>query len=84
MDRPLAQAPLSLAQATAQLTAPGAPFEMDEVAIRGIATRVWKATPASLRHVLATSRGFGQEDFIVYEGERLSFADHYAKVAALA
>ena len=84
MDGPLAQAPLSLGQATAQLTAPGAPFEMDEVAIRGVATRVWKATPASLRDVLASSRGFDRDDFIIYEGERVSFGEHYAKVAALA
>ena len=33
---------MSLAEAEAALTAPGAPFEMETVVIRGVPTRVWK------------------------------------------
>jgi long-chain acyl-CoA synthetase len=75
---------LSLAEATAALTAPGAPFEMEERIIRGVATRVWKNAPPNLRAILEASRGHGDQPFIVYEDERLSFAEHYRHCAALA
>ena len=39
---------VSLADATAALTAPGSKFEMDMATIRGIPTRVWKHAPADL------------------------------------
>ena len=44
--------PLSLDEVRATLTAPGAPFEMDEVVIRGVAPRVWKHAPPNLPAVL--------------------------------
>ncbi len=75
---------LSLAEATATLTAPGQPFEMEEVVIRGIPTRVWKRAPATLRTVLELSRGYGDTDFLVYEDERVTFEQHYRTAAALA
>ncbi len=42
---------MSIAQAHALLTAPGSPFEMEEVIIRGVPTRVWKNAPPTLRAV---------------------------------
>ena len=75
---------LSIAEAHRALTAPGAPFEMDEVEIRGVATRVWKNTPPDLRAVLARSGGFAERDFLVYQGERLTHGQHFAAVARLA
>ncbi|HWI28525.1 MAG TPA: class I adenylate-forming enzyme family protein [Stellaceae bacterium] len=75
---------LSLAAAQAALTAPGAPFEMEERPIRGIATRVWKNAPSSLRAVFEASRAYGELPFLVYEEERLSYAEHHRKAAALA
>ena len=38
----------TLAEATARLTAPGARYEMETVAIRGVPTRTWKHAPRSL------------------------------------
>jgi len=75
---------LSIADAVAALTAPGAPFEMEERDIGGLATRVWKNAPRSLRAVLEASRAHGDLPFLVYEDERLSFAEHYLRCAALA
>jgi len=75
---------LSLQEATAKLTAPGQLFEMEEVTIRGVPTRVWKFAPTSLRVALDLSREYGDTDFLVYEGERITFAEHYRKVATLA
>jgi long-chain acyl-CoA synthetase len=66
------------------LTGPGAFFEIEERDIRGVTTRVWKNAPPSLRAVLDQSRLHTDRTFLVYEDERLSFAEHYGAVAALA
>jgi long-chain acyl-CoA synthetase len=75
---------LSIEAAVAALTQPDAPFAMEELMIRGIRTRVWKHAPPSLRAVLEGSRAHGALPFLVYEEERLSYAEHYRRVAALA
>src|SRR5579871_6928090 len=74
----------SIAEVHAALTAPGRMFEMEEIDIRGIATRVWKNAPPNLRTVLELSRGHGPATFLVYEDERLSFDEHFRQAAALA
>jgi len=74
----------SIADVHQTLTGPGALFEIVEAEIRGVRTRVWKHAPPSLRAVLDYSRLHGELDFLVYEDERTSFAEHYAAVATLA
>jgi long-chain acyl-CoA synthetase len=64
---------MSIAQAHALLTAPGAPFEMEEVVIRGVPTRTWKNAPPTLRDVFLAGRAHGSRIFIVHEDERVSF-----------
>jgi long-chain acyl-CoA synthetase len=76
--------PISIAEANETLTAPGQLFEMEELDIRGIATRTWKNAPASLRTVLNLSLAHGDATFLVYEDERTSFADHYRIACTLA
>ena len=66
---------ISVADAHAQLTAPGAPFEMEEAVIRGLRYRVWKSTPKNLRVVFDEMRAHGNKDCVVYEDDRLTFAD---------
>jgi long-chain acyl-CoA synthetase len=75
---------VSMAEANATLTAPGQMFEMEELDIRGVATRTWKNAPASLRTVLDLSLGHGDAAFLVYEDERTSFAEHYRIACTLA
>ncbi len=55
----------------AQLTAPGAPWEVlrDD---RGVA--FYKQAPANLVEALAVAREHGDREFLVYEGERRSFS----------
>ncbi|HEX4244237.1 MAG TPA: AMP-binding protein, partial [Acidimicrobiales bacterium] len=77
-------APMTLSEATATLTAPGQLFEMDQLTIRGVDTRIWKNAPDTLRTVLELSAGHGDADFIVYEDERVTFAQHFAMASALA
>jgi long-chain acyl-CoA synthetase len=67
-----------------KMTAPGSPFEMDEATINGIPTRIWKNAPASLRAIFEDTQKFADRDYLVYEDERVSYAQHYQQVVALA
>ena len=46
---------LSMADATAQLTAPGSMFETERTLVNGIEMTVWKHAPATLRQILDLS-----------------------------
>ena len=74
----------SIEEATQAITAPGQLFEMEEIEIRGVPTRVWKNCPANLRVVLELSRGHGDADYLVYEDERTTFQEHFRTAAAIA
>ncbi len=67
-----------------KMTTPGQPFEMETMTIRGIPTRVWKHAPASLRQILESTLQFAARDYLVYEDERVTYAEHYAQVCCLA
>jgi long-chain acyl-CoA synthetase len=75
---------MSIAQAHALLTAPGSPLEMEEVVIRGVATRTWKNAPPNLRAVVAASRAWADRVFLVHEDERVTFEAFHRAVAAFA
>jgi steroid-24-oyl-CoA synthetase len=68
---------MTIAEANAQLTAEGQLFEMEEMDIRGVPTRVWKHAPPSLRAVIDMSVAHGDATFLVYEDERTTFAEHH-------
>jgi long-chain acyl-CoA synthetase len=71
-------------EARARLTATGQLFEMEDVEVGGVRLRAWKAAPPSLRTVLDLSLGYGDADYLVYEGERTTYAQHYRIAATLA
>src|SRR5271169_862163 len=75
---------MSIQQAHAMLTAPGMPFEMEELVIGGIKTRTWKNAPPTLRAVAAAGRAFGDKIFLVHEDERVSFEAFFRATAAFA
>jgi long-chain acyl-CoA synthetase len=77
-------APMPIEEANRTLTASGQMFEMEDVEIRGIVTRVWKNAPASLRAILELSQAHGEQDYLVYEDERTTFAESYSIAAAVA
>ncbi|MBJ7413199.1 MAG: acyl--CoA ligase [Phenylobacterium sp.] len=69
---------MSVAEAHAKLTAPGAPFEIEEKVIRGVPTRTWKNAPPTLRDVFVNGRRFAEREFLVYEDDRATF-DSFAR-----
>ena len=71
---------VSIAEAHALMTRPGAIFEMGEETIRGVRTRVWKNAPPTLREVFLQGRTHGDKIFLVYENDRASF-DAFARAA---
>ncbi len=79
-----ATTPPSLAEVTARLTAPGQLFEMEDVDIRGVSTRVWKQAPATLPVILELSMAQPDADYLVYEDERTTFGQHYRIASTLA
>ncbi len=68
----------------AMLCAPGQPFEMEMVDIEGVATRVWKNAHPSLAALAQHARGHGDGEFLIFEDERVTYANWYRAVAALA
>ncbi len=64
---------VSLAQAHAALTAPGATFEMETLEIGGRSVRAWKNGPKTLVEVLYAANAFADRTFMVHEDERVSF-----------
>jgi long-chain acyl-CoA synthetase len=75
---------MSVAEAHALLTAPGSRFEMEEVVIRGVKTRVWKNLPPTLREIVLQGRMYGARDFLVYENDRASFESFFRAAVAVA
>ena len=75
---------MSIEEATRSITAPGQMFEMEEIEIRGISTRVWKNCPANLATILELSRGHCDRDYLVYEDERTTYEENFRIAATLA
>jgi long-chain acyl-CoA synthetase len=67
-----------------ELTAPGAPFATSDIEVRGVPMRVIDSAPPNLRAVWEASAAHGDNDYIVYEDERYTYADVHAQVRALA
>src|SRR5215212_9987413 len=75
---------MSLSEVNARLTAPGERFEMEEIDIRGVTTRVWKNSPPSIPMLVRFSRLHGERLLTIYEDERVSFEASFRATAALA
>lgn len=67
-----------------QMTAPGAPFAMEEIEIRGQTNRVFSSAPPNMRAIWELSALQGDKPYIVFEDERLTYAETHRMVRALA
>ena len=73
-----------LARARAELTGPGGQFEIVEQEVLGHQLRCFKNAPPSIREFWLSTAAFGERDYIVYEGERLTYAEAHRQANALA
>ena len=60
--------------AYAQITGPGAPYELVTETIDGQPLRVFRNAPRNMRELFAPAYQHGDKEFVVFEGERWSFA----------
>ncbi|OYV64590.1 MAG: hypothetical protein B7X07_05965, partial [Actinobacteria bacterium 21-64-8] len=79
----MSEPPLSLVDATAQMTAPGQMFETERANVHGVEMTVWKHAPTTMRQILDLSLNHASRDFLVYEDQRFTFDQHY-RIAATA
>jgi len=66
------------------LTAPGAPFEIATIEVRGNPCRIYKNAPPNIRLLWLSTAAYGDRDYIVYQDERLTYAEAHARVNAIA
>ncbi|MBE9540643.1 MAG: acyl--CoA ligase [Proteobacteria bacterium] len=74
----------SIEEIRAILSSPGLPFEIEQVEVNGRSIRSWKNAAPSMAALLEGTLEYGDMEFIVYQDERLSFAEHYRRAAAVA
>jgi len=74
---------LSWDEAVAVVTGPDGRYPLVDATIEGRPFKVFANTPPSLRFLFELASGYGDQDHLVYEDERLTFADVWAQVGAM-
>src|SRR5512143_2818477 len=76
---------MTIEEAYAKLTAPGAPFEIVDEEVLGEQVQVFKTRPPHLRHWLEKSADFGDRECCVFDdGRALTYREHIRAVASVA
>ncbi len=74
----------SVEEIEAELIAPGGAFEITIEDVLGEPTKVFAGRNRSLREIVESSVNHGDNDYIVCEGQRITFREHFARVSAVA
>ena len=72
-----------LHQVRQELTGPGGPFEIVESVVLGQQMKVYKNAPPSAREFWLSTAAFGPRDYLVYQDERLTYAQAHDQVRAV-
>jgi long-chain acyl-CoA synthetase len=67
-----------------EITAAGGLFEMEAVELEGFSYQAYKHAPKTLVEVFEAARAHGDLEFLVYEGQRYTYAGFFEQVDALA
>lgn len=73
-----------LKAAWAELTAPGAPFELERKLIRGAPLLCYKNAPPTIRDFWRSTAVYGERDYLVFGEERITYAEAHRIVASVA
>ncbi|MGC1468382.1 MAG: class I adenylate-forming enzyme family protein [Sphingorhabdus sp.] len=73
-----------LRQVRDELTGPGGPFEIVEADILGNRIRTYKNAPPSVREVWLPTVLFAERPYLIYQDERMTYAEAHAQVNAIA
>ncbi|MCE2986927.1 MAG: acyl--CoA ligase [Phenylobacterium sp.] len=67
-----------------ELTAPGAPFELVVQEVRGTPLKVFKNAPPNVRAIWLSTAAFADRTYLVFENERITYAEAHILVASIA
>ena len=67
-----------------QLTVKGGMFELTQVEVNGLQYQAYNAAPSSVTELINRGRDFGDSTFLVYQDERISFAEFFRLVDQVA
>ncbi len=70
--------------ARAELEAPGSPFAIGTVEVRGVPLKTFAAAPPTMRAVWELSAGYADKGYLVFEDEHYTYAEAHAQVRKLA
>jgi len=73
-----------LDQAWAELTAPGAQYEVVEVEVDGQRLRAYRNAPATVRALWLSTASFPEREYLIYQDERITYGEAHRRVAAIA
>src|SRR5690349_20210149 len=73
-----------LKAAWTELTAPGAPFEIEEIEVRGVKLKSFKNALPNVRALWLSTAQFAEREYLVYQDERMTYAQAHAQVNAIA
>ncbi|MBP6380732.1 MAG: acyl--CoA ligase [Sphingorhabdus sp.] len=73
-----------LRQVRDELTGPGGPFEIIQADILGNRIRTYKNAPPSVREVWLSTVAFAERPYLIYQDERMTYAEAHAQVNAIA
>jgi long-chain acyl-CoA synthetase len=74
----------ALKEAWAELTAPGAPFEVVTVKVGGHPVRAFQNAPPNVRALWLSTEPYGPRDYLIYQDERITYAEAHRRVGAIA
>lgn len=72
-----------LDEAWRELTAPGADFELETISVGGEPARIYRNAPKTVRDLWLPTSVFGDRPYLVYQQERLTYAEAHAAAAAV-
>jgi long-chain acyl-CoA synthetase len=67
-----------------EMISEGSPFHVTEIEVRGAPMRVYAAAPPSLREIWLASLAHGDNEYLVYEDDRWTYAKAHEDAASIA
>jgi long-chain acyl-CoA synthetase len=74
----------ALKQVWGALIAPGAPFEVETIEVRGAPILTFKNAAPNIRALWLSTAAFGDRDYLIYQDERITYAEAHRRVASIA
>ena len=72
-----------LKRAWGELTARGAPFEIETVDVRGVPIRCYKNAPRTVRDLWLASIQFADREYLIYQDERMTYGEAHRQAGAV-